>query len=394
MKKNELLSALRSLQNNKNRTALAVTVGVMAMLLLLLSELLPSGNTQKTAASTVRTAAVSQYQTQLEQQLEELISQLQGAGRTTVMVTLTTGEETIYAVDTQTGDLQQQETHVLLQDGSALAETTYLPQVCGVAVLCEGGGDVRVAARITELLHSLLDLPANRICVEQRKCFDRAPKLFTQKQRRKRFMRALSRNTRRVTALTLAAALVIAVYLNWQYARADITPQTEDDTLMVSAEPVEAEAETAITDALPTEAEAASGVNKNYGEAQLVSVANDSGTRFFEQARLKREKAHDEAMDTLQKSLKSSSLTAEEKKEYTAQMAAGLEDLNVENEIETLVRAKGFADCLCFLQAGRADLTVMTAGEPLTAAQVAQIRDVVMNKSSVTAQNITVVEVK
>ena len=30
-------------------------------------------------------------------------------------------------------------------------------------------------------------------------------------------MRALSRNTRRVTALTLAAALVIAVYLNWQY---------------------------------------------------------------------------------------------------------------------------------------------------------------------------------
>ena len=205
-------------------------------------------------------------------------------------------------------------------------------------------------------------------------------------------MRALSRNTRRVTALTLAAALVIAVYLNWQYARADITPQTEDGTLMVSAEPVEAE--TTITDALPTEAEAASGVNKNYGEAQLVSVANDSGTRFFEQARLKREKAHDEAMDTLQKSLKSSSLTAEEKKEYTTQKAAGLEDLHAENEIETLVRAKGFADCLCFLQAGRADLTVMTAGEPLTAAQVAQIRDVVMNKSSVTAQNITVVEVK
>ena len=152
-------------------------------------------------------------------------------------------------------------------------------------------------------------------------------------------MRALSRNTRRVTALTLAAALVVAVYLNWQYARADITPQTEEYTLMVSAEPVEADAETTITDALPTEAEAVSGASKNYGEAQLVSVANDSGTRFFEQARLKREKAHDEAMDTLQKSLKSSSLTAEEKKEYTAQMAAGLEDLNAENEIETLVRA-------------------------------------------------------
>ena len=95
MKKNELLSALRSLQGGKGRTSLAVAVGVLAMLLLLLSEFLPSGNTQKAAASTAQTATVSQYQTQLEQQLEELISQLQGAGRTTVMVTLTTGEETI-----------------------------------------------------------------------------------------------------------------------------------------------------------------------------------------------------------------------------------------------------------------------------------------------------------
>ena len=210
-------------------------------------------------------------------------------------------------------------------------------------------------------------------------------------------MRATAKSTtRKATAITLAAALVVAVYLNWQYSRTGVS--LNEDAVNVSAAVVETEAEAAaaspITDGLMTEAEAVSSANKNYGEAQLVSVANDSGTRFFEQARLKREKAHDEAMDTLQKSLKSSSLTAEEKKEYTAQMAAGLEDLNAENEIETLVRAKGFADCLCFLQAGRADLTVMTAGEPLTAAQVAQIRDVVMNKSSVTAQNITVVEVK
>ena len=207
-------------------------------------------------------------------------------------------------------------------------------------------------------------------------------------------MRALSRNTRRVTALTLAAALVVAVYLNWQYARADITPQTEEDTLMVSAEPVEADAETTITDALPTEAEAVSGASKNYGEAQLVSVANDSGSKFFEEARLKREKAHDAALDTIQKTLKSSNLSAEEKKSYARQLTGNLEDLNAENEIETLVKAKGFADCLCFLQSGRADLTVMTSGDALTAAQVAQIRDIVLSKSSVTAQNITVVEVK
>ena len=207
-------------------------------------------------------------------------------------------------------------------------------------------------------------------------------------------MRALSRNTRRATAVTLAAALMIAVYLNWQYARTGGI-ETADDTAQMTAaqaeEPVSAEA---ILDELPTEAEAVSSANKNYGEAQLVSVASDSGSKFFEQARLKREKAHDEALDTIQKTMKSSSLSAEEKKEYAAQMTAGLEDLNAENEIETLIRAKGFADCLCFLQSGRADLTVMTSGDPLTAAQVALIRDVVLSKGRVSAQNITVVEVK
>lgn len=202
-------------------------------------------------------------------------------------------------------------------------------------------------------------------------------------------MRVISKNTRKATAITLAAALVIAVYLNWQYARTGVT--LEEDAVNVSAVSQES---IPVTDELMTEAEAVSSANKNYGEAQLVSVANNSGSKFFEEARLKRTKAHDEAMDSIQKALKSASLSAEEKKEYTSQLTGNLADLNAENEIETLVKAKGFADCLCFLQSGRADLTVMTSGDALTAAQVAQIRDIVLSKSSVTAQNITVVEVK
>lgn len=210
-------------------------------------------------------------------------------------------------------------------------------------------------------------------------------------------MRTVPKNTRRATALTLTAALAVAVYLNWQYSRTDGAQVETADALTVSASVAEAEtaAETElVTDGLMTEAEAATSANKNYGEAQLVSVANDTGAKFFEQARLKRQKAHDEALDTIQKTLKSSSLSSEEKKSYTSQMTASLEDLNAENEIETLIRAKGFADCLCFLQSGRADLTVMTSGDALTAEQVAQIRDIVLSKTNVTAQNITVVEIK
>ena len=156
-------SLFAGLLQKQSRTQLAIILGVAAMLLILFSELFSTP--AKPAASAGSSAAVSEtvYREQLETQLKELIEQLDGAGKTVVMVTLESGEETIYAVDTQSGQMQNQETHVLLE------ETTYLPAVCGVAVVCDGGGDVRVAARITELVRALLDLSANRICVEQRK---------------------------------------------------------------------------------------------------------------------------------------------------------------------------------------------------------------------------------
>ena len=216
-------------------------------------------------------------------------------------------------------------------------------------------------------------------------------------------MRNIAKSTRRATAVMLAAALAVAFYLNWQYARTDLDTVAVETAAAATSTSSEASSDSSasssgssgqVTDALLTEAEAASAANKNYGEAQLVSVANDTGSQFFDEARLKREKAHDEALDTIQKTMKDSSLSDSEKAEFTAQLTANLEDINAETEIETLIKAKGFADCLCFLQSGRADLTVMTSGEPLTTSQVAQIRDIVISKSNVTAQNITVVEVK
>ena len=46
-------------------------------------------------------------------------------------------------------------------------------------------------------------------------------------------MRAISKNTRKATAITLAAALVVAVYLNWQYARTGVS--LEEDAVQVAA---------------------------------------------------------------------------------------------------------------------------------------------------------------
>lgn len=206
-------------------------------------------------------------------------------------------------------------------------------------------------------------------------------------------------HTRKITALTLVVALGVAVYLNWEYAReAPSVPELSVDTsAMAGTEENAAAAETAVivSDQLLTEEETLEATDKTYGEAQLVSVSKNSGTEFFEQARLARQKSYDEAMDKIEKATKSSSLSETEKQQLTVQLTQCLENLTLENEIETLVKAKGFTDCVCFLRDGSADLTVMTNGSGLDAAQVAKIRDIVLSKcSDITAQDITVVEVK
>ena len=160
---NELFSRLKDLAQKENRARLAVLLGAAAMLLILLSELVaPSG---KTAAASAAPADDNIYRQQLEQQLSDLIAQVEGAGKTTVMVTLESGEETIYALDTLSGQTQEQQTHVLLDDGTALAQTVCTPRVCGVAVVCEGGDDITVIKRITDLVSVVLGLSTNRICV-------------------------------------------------------------------------------------------------------------------------------------------------------------------------------------------------------------------------------------
>ena len=99
-------SLFAGLLQKQNRTQLAIILGVAAMLLILFSELFSTP--AKPAASAGSSAAVSEtaYREQLETQLKELIEQLDGAGKTVVMVTLESGEETIYAVDTQSGQMQ------------------------------------------------------------------------------------------------------------------------------------------------------------------------------------------------------------------------------------------------------------------------------------------------
>lgn len=154
----------------KINTKVLFWLGLAGMALILVSEFWPAAPQQETPASQAEPAAGQSYEQQLEQRLAQLIGQMEGAGQVQVMVTLASGEEAVYALDTQQrGEDGSSETHVILGDGSALCETTLTPAISGVAVVCEGGGDIAVVARVTEMLSALLDLPTNRISVQKMK---------------------------------------------------------------------------------------------------------------------------------------------------------------------------------------------------------------------------------
>lgn len=209
--------------------------------------------------------------------------------------------------------------------------------------------------------------------------------------------------SRKATAAVMVLALGAAVYLNWSFAREapqNLTVAQTDGTAVETA----AAAETAVvTDPLESAVETSAAdssveeqaTNKNYGEAQMVSVSQDSGTEFFEEARLSRSKSRDEALEALNEALKDTSVSEEEKKELTNKLSTQVNNITLETKLETLIKSKGFADCVVNLEGERANVTVMTESDALTAEEVAQIRDALMSQcTGLQAQNITIVEVK
>lgn len=148
-------------QADKQRLKLAAVLGICGVVLLFVRA--PSETKNE---NTSQPAVHADYEKKLEQRLEELICQVEGAGKTVVMVSLETGTQNVYAHNIEeTANGGYEETHILLDEGGALTETVQTPQIGGVAVVCEGGSDITVISKITEILSSLLGLSSKRISV-------------------------------------------------------------------------------------------------------------------------------------------------------------------------------------------------------------------------------------
>lgn len=120
------------------------------------------------------------YAEDIEKRLTEIVSSIDGAGKTRVMVTLDSGAEQVYAKnekiksDTSGGTAIEKENfsnekeYVLIEtDGNEGGMIIKLiqPKIRGVAVVCEGGGSDAVRQEITQAITAVLDISASRVYI-------------------------------------------------------------------------------------------------------------------------------------------------------------------------------------------------------------------------------------
>lgn len=111
---------------------------------------------------------------------------------------------------------------------------------------------------------------------------------------------------------------------------------------------------------------------------------------YFAAVRLSRQEARDSAVSLLQETM---AYSDENAAQSNAQLEQIVEIALCEAQIESLVIAKGYADCVAYIGDEGISVAVATPEGGMQQADVAVIADIVMTQSAFTMENIHVVEV-
>ena len=185
---------------------------------------------------------------------------------------------------------------------------------------------------------------------------------------------------RNIVAATVLLFVCGAVYLNWKYASSVADPAADQSGKVLGQSTL---------------------VNGDNGgetetEGENINTEGDSASTsgdYFATARLTRQQARDNAIALLREAAESESADKEVANEAAAaiQVLAGY--AVAEAQIENLVTAKGYPQCVAFMGDGSISVVVSPAGEAgLEAADVARITDIVLNETDYTAGQIPILE--
>lgn len=190
-------------------------------------------------------------------------------------------------------------------------------------------------------------------------------------------MKAWKRN------LVIAAVMVFVcagVYLNWlqEHGTPSLSETLDADVVLGESTLVMAE----------TEAETAAAASL---DAALEQTAELSAEERFAVLRLSRQQARDSAVELLQEAMAYDDAAAvgQASGQLTGLVASALQ----EAQIESLVMAKGYEDCVTYLEENTVFVAVAAPAEGLQQADVAVISDIVTSQTEYDLTQLRIIEV-
>ena len=166
---------------------------------------------------------------------------------------------------------------------------------------------------------------------------------------------------RNLIVLGAVALIAGAIFLNWILFANDAKPYAPNDS--------------------------AGNMTEAPGNQVLNPEEQDS---YFAMAQLNRESAYDTAYNTLLSVTTSTTATAEAKDNAFREITTLASNKQREANIETLIKAKGFEECVAVISDQHIDVVVKSNG--LEPGQRAQIQEIVLKQAAISPSNITIIE--
>lgn len=151
---------------------------------------------------------------------------------------------------------------------------------------------------------------------------------------------------------------------------------------------------------LPTGSTAVS--DSELGKAKFVSAdvssdARETGTTSavspLAESRFNRQNARDAVLDQLEKQLKDASSDPTLKAQALESRTAHVNNIQKENTTETLIKAKGFSDCMVFINEGKVTV-LLPDTDGITAEKVSVVTEIVTAQTGADVADITITPVK
>lgn len=131
-------------------------------------------------------------------------------------------------------------------------------------------------------------------------------------------------------------------------------------------------------------------MDDNFDDSESAgSDSTDAENDYFTSTALNRQQSRDEAIDVLKLVTENEEASAEAKAEAAEQISQIAVDMQNEANIETLVKAKGFEECIAVISDG--SVSVIVKAESLQASEAAQILAIALETTGVSPENVSII---